>query len=250
MKRVERHCRIILLLCVWAKLWLRVEASSSKEALRAGDLQIKLQVTMSEDSSGASSRPPWLSGGRLLELQPNQGCCNILSWTSELWMADQTILFADHFIPAEAEHLNQNEATIEVSDTTQDYIGPWNGWLNPASLIVLFLKYAWNYRPRTTDKVHLKQTLVSTRWQYVWSKFLIYIQLKCYKWHPFLRCGQGCLCQNSNRNSLHCAQNRSSTKHTVSSYFRTYLKVDMESYFDKWRSFVSSQHAKYSSLIR
>ena len=188
--------------------------------------------------------------GRLLELQPNQGCCNILSWTSELWMADQTILFADHFIPAEAEHLNQNEATIEVSDTTQDYIGPWNGWLNPASLIVLFLKYAWNYRPRTTDKVHLKQTLVTTRWQYVWSKFLIYIQLKCYKWHPFLRCGQGCLCQNSNRNSLHCAQNRSSTKHTVSSYFRTYLKVDMESYFDKWRSFVSSQHAKYSSLIR
>ena len=61
MKRVERHCRIILLLCVWAKLWLRVEASS-KEALRAGDLQIKLQVTMSRDSSNLH-RPPWLSGG-------------------------------------------------------------------------------------------------------------------------------------------------------------------------------------------
>ena len=61
-KKVERHCRIILLLCVWAKLWLRVEASSSKEALRAGDLQIKLQVTMSRDSSNLH-RPPWLSGG-------------------------------------------------------------------------------------------------------------------------------------------------------------------------------------------
>ena len=60
-KKVERHCRIILLLCVWAKLWLRVEASS-KEALRAGDLQIKLQVTMSRDSSNLH-RPPWLSGG-------------------------------------------------------------------------------------------------------------------------------------------------------------------------------------------